>query len=217
MKAAVLLLAGGAGKRFSSSNPKQFSFKKGRPLLDHVLEVFLKEERVKEIAVALPPDKVEKYRRAGSSRVRFVSGGKRRRDSVLNAAAGLSDCCDYVLIHDVSRPFLDPVMLKYFIDHLRGRPALIFGRPLSDTLKKVSGNRITGTVSRESLWLAETPQAFRRDVFERIVDFLARKKADFTDDSSIAEQLGVPVRILKTPGLNFKITYPEDAALLRRL
>jgi len=217
MKAAVLLLAGGEGKRFSSSSPKQFFPKKGRPVLDHVLEVFLKEKRVQEIIVSLPQRKFKEYSGTYSPRVRFAAGGKRRRDSVLNAALQLSGSSDYVLIHDVSRPFLTPAMLGYFLVRLKGLPALIYGRPLSDTLKKVKGDKINGTVPRESLWLAETPQAFRRDIFDRMMILLRNNKDNFTDDSSIAEKLGVTVRILKTPGLNFKITFPEDALLLRRL
>ena len=215
MKVSAIILGAGFGKRIGGRIPKQFLKLKDKSLLEILIDEFKKEKRIYEIIVTVPERYLNRFKNRG--KVKFIKGGILRQDSVFLAGKLIKKESDYVLIHDASRPFLNYKMIKCFIDNLKGEDALIFGRPAIDTLKFVKENFILRTVSRKNIWYAETPQGFKRKIFMRMLEVLEKSKKEFTDDSEIAERLGVKVKILKTPDLNFKITFKEDIKLIKLL
>jgi 2-C-methyl-D-erythritol 4-phosphate cytidylyltransferase/2-C-methyl-D-erythritol 2,4-cyclodiphosphate synthase len=139
-----------------------------------------------------------------------VHGGATRQESCCNGLESLTELAPrQVLIHDAARPFVDDVTIDAVLDALAGAPGAIAAIPVTDTLKKASAeNRVAGTVEREGLWRAQTPQGFHYD------DILAAHRAlagrRLTDDAAVAEAAGIDVAL--TPGNedNFKLTTEED-------
>jgi 2-C-methyl-D-erythritol 4-phosphate cytidylyltransferase / 2-C-methyl-D-erythritol 2,4-cyclodiphosphate synthase len=215
---AALIVAAGRGARAATDSlqPKQYCGIGGAPMLTHTLGAFAAHSGIDEIVVVIHPDDVTLYeaasaRFAGPS-LTHVIGGARRQDSVragLEALAGHPPAS--VLIHDAARPFVDAGLISRVIaalsDHAGALPALA----VIDTLKREEAGRVTGTVSREGLWRAQTPQGFK---FEAI---LAAHRAasqdptlDFTDDAAVAEWFGLDVALVEGAEHNRKLTTAED-------
>jgi 2-C-methyl-D-erythritol 4-phosphate cytidylyltransferase len=145
---------------------------------------------------------------------RLVLGGSRRRDSVragLEALAG----CDYVVVHDAARPLVTHALIDAALEGAREVGASLCAVPVTDTVKRSEpSGRVSSTVTREGLWLAQTPQAFRTELLlraHRAIDI------DATDDAALIELLGEPVKLVMGSARNLKITGPEDLALARAL
>jgi 2-C-methyl-D-erythritol 4-phosphate cytidylyltransferase len=145
-----------------------------------------------------------------------VLGGMRRRDSVL---AGLEvlhvQGCEYVVVHDGARPLVTPALIDAAIEGARETGAALCAVPVSDTLKRVEDNGLVrGTVSREGLWLAQTPQAFELELLLRAH---ATTDIDATDDAALVELMGAPVRVVPGSAANIKVTLPADLSLAEAL
>ncbi len=142
-----------------------------------------------------------------------VPGGATRQ---LSVAAGLdaldSFSPDAVLIHDAARPFISAECITDTLDALETFDGAIAAAPVTDTLKRGEGGRSAGTVSRDGLWRAQTPQTFHygkiRDAHRAAAD-----RTDFTDDASIAEWHGLDVALVENTSENMKITTAEDLAM----
>ncbi len=143
-----------------------------------------------------------------------VPGGPRRRDSV---AAGLDTVGDaeFVLVHDAARPMLDPSLVTTVVDELRrsGADGVVPALPVTDTVKRVAGEVVVGTVDRSELVVVQTPQGFRSEVLRaaHAID----PDEDVTDDAGLVERLGGTIRWVPGDPANVKITYPDDLARVR--
>ena len=150
----------------------------------------------------------------------FVPGGARRQDSVANAFAHTSTAADIVVIHDAARPFVTAAVIGRTIDAAEKYGAAIAAIPVRDTVKQTGagvadGSRpITATVPRESIFLAQTPQAFRRDVLARAL--AEGSDVDATDEAMLVERLGLPVHVVEGDPGNIKVTTPLDLEEARR-
>jgi 2-C-methyl-D-erythritol 4-phosphate cytidylyltransferase/2-C-methyl-D-erythritol 2,4-cyclodiphosphate synthase len=215
---AALIVAAGRGARAAneSGRPKQYCRIGGVPLLERTIGAFAEHPRVDDILVVIHPDDVPLYEAASRSfapRLRpAVPGGARRQDSVrLGLEALASVAPSSVLIHDAARPFVDAPLIARVIDRLDAHDGALPCLPITDTLKRVSGGRITGTVERDQLFRAQTPQGFRFDAI------LAAHRAaasdvgrEFTDDAGIAEWFGLEVALVEGSEENRKLTTSED-------
>ncbi|GGY40225.1 bifunctional enzyme IspD/IspF [Parvularcula lutaonensis] len=147
-----------------------------------------------------------------------MPGGAERQASVLRGLEALArEEPDIVLIHDGARPFVSSATIDRVIDAARRDSGAIAALPVSDTLKRAGdGPVISGTVPRDRLWRAQTPQGFR---FEEILDLHRQfsEREDMTDDASLFEAAGRPVTLVEDDPTNIKITRPEDFALAERL
>ena len=139
---------------------------------------------------------------------RLVVGGPRRQDSVLNGLWATNEKLDYVMVHDAARPFVTHAEVRALTERTRKSGAAILAHPVRDTLKRADGKLIKETVSRASLWSAQTPQAFRRK--ELLAAFTKFNKQDVTDDAEIYALNGGKCEVVQGSALNFKITTPED-------
>lgn len=223
--AAVIVAAGrGTRARRSSEVPKQYLRLAGSPILSHSLRVLAEHGQVGPIIVVYNPEDTELYDEAtrpfGHRLLAPVAGGETRQESVRAGLEALADAApDCVLIHDGARPFLNAFLVDDLIAALADTPAAIAAEPVSDTLKQATpGGTVTRTIDRQGLWRAQTPQAFH---YTAILDLHRRAAAqgrrDFTDDASLAEWAGLPVKIVPSMGQNMKITTPADVALAEKL
>jgi 2-C-methyl-D-erythritol 4-phosphate cytidylyltransferase len=217
MKTIAIIPAGGAGKRMGGDVPKQYLSLAGIPVLVRTLRVFQSSPLIDEILLVVPEgdisdvrrDLVRRYRIAKVSLV--LHGGRERQDSVRNALAHLRNEDERIIIHDGVRPFVTAELIERAIAGAKEFGAVTVGVPIRDTVKAVDAEgRVVKTVSREGLWLTQTPQAFRREV---ILAAYTRAEADRfygTDDASLVERTGIPVRMISGDRDNIKVTMPED-------
>jgi 2-C-methyl-D-erythritol 4-phosphate cytidylyltransferase/2-C-methyl-D-erythritol 2,4-cyclodiphosphate synthase len=214
MHVAVIIVAAGKGERAGASEPKQFvDLGSGRSMLDMTIDAFLQNRQVDALIVAVPPgyaDRLKPY--ASSGRVRVVEGGARRQDSMARAFAQVSPAADVVLVHDAARPYVSARLIDDTIAAAFEHGAAIAAVPVRDTVKRagVSGNqrRIRETLPRNEIFLAQTPQGFRRDVLEQALS--AADDMAVTDEAMLVERAGIPVHIVEGDARNVKITTPED-------
>ena len=221
MHVTAIIAAGGSGRRVGGSVAKQFLPLAGRMILQRTVDAFAGHHRIHDVVLVvppeLPPDCPEEWR--GGTNLRLVSGGARRQDSVANAFDALSDASDVILVHDAARPFVSADVISRVIDAATESGAAIAAVPVSDTVKEATlegGRRvIRGTIPRDTIFLAQTPQGFRRDVLASAIA-LGRSGADATDEAALAEQAGHRVQIVEGDAENVKITTPEDLARARQ-
>ncbi|MGH7220315.1 MAG: 2-C-methyl-D-erythritol 4-phosphate cytidylyltransferase [Nitrospiraceae bacterium] len=216
----ALVPAAGRGLRMGGSVPKQFLSLGGEPLVIQSLRTLQAAPVVGQIILAVPPADVEYCEHEIVSRNRFtkvtkvVAGGAERQDSVRHALAQIPSDTEIVLIHDAVRPFVTLRMIAEVVAAARKEGAAIIALPMRDTVKQVRmDGMIERTVDRTPLWLAQTPQAFRRDWIET-----AHRKAHVegvraTDDASLVEWLGYSVAVVEGSGENIKVTRPEDLVI----
>jgi 2-C-methyl-D-erythritol 4-phosphate cytidylyltransferase len=208
MKRSVILLAGGEGSRFGTK--KQYIPLGGKPLYMHSLEKVL--DLFEEVILVLPEEDLQKIK--VPPKVKKVTGGKERQDSVLEGILEAEG--DIVIVHDCARPFASrELFLK--VSELGEFEGKICALPVRDTLKQVSEGMVIKTIDRTALWHSQTPQAFLRKVLLEC-HFRARSEGFFaTDDAMLLERYGYRVGVVMGEPTNIKITYPEDLALAQRL
>ena len=216
----ALLPAAGRGLRMGGSVPKQFLSLGGEPLIIQSLRMLQAASVVDQIILAVPPADVEYCEREIVLRQRFtkvtgvVAGGAERQDSVRYALAQVPSSTDIVLIHDAVRPFVTLRMIDEVVAAARKDGAAITALPMRDTVKQVrTDGTIERTVDRAPLWLAQTPQAFRRDWIETAHRKAHAEGVRATDDASLVEWLGYLVTVVEGSGENIKVTRPEDLVI----
>lgn len=209
----LVIVAAGRGERAGTADgPKQYRRLGDKSVLAHALDCF-PDGLFSDVVVVIHADDAELFHRhAGERGVRAVPGGRTRQESVLRGLEALADAeLDLVLIHDAARPFAQPLVAPVLaaVDERTGAiPAL----PVSDTLKRGSeGGFIAQTVQRHGLYGAQTPQGFPfQPILAAHRAAAASERDDFTDDASIAEWAGLPVRLVAGLAENVKITYAAD-------
>lgn len=214
MYVAAIIAAGGSGTRLGAGVPKQFLEVGGRTILERSVEAFARHERITEIVLALPPESASVYGTCEpDGKLKVVPGGLRRQDSVAMAFDAVSTLADVVLVHDAARPFVSADVISRTIDAAAAHGAAIAAVAATDTVKQVTMEAgravIAGTIPRESIYLAQTPQGFRRDVLAKAVS-LGRGEVVATDEAALAELAGYPVHIVEGDVDNVKITTGSD-------
>lgn len=213
----ALIAAGGLGVRMGTSRRKQFLELGGRPILVHTLEAFDSHPQVDRLVVVVPVTDLNYCRQeiipgAGLYKpVMLVSGGQHRQESVYNGLQAIRANDAIVLIHDGARPLLTTQLITACIEGAQQWRACIPALPIQDTLKQVDRQgMIERTVSRSTLFRAQTPQAFDLSL---IKDAHARARHhgwQATDDAALVERMGVAVRMVEGSWENIKITRPHD-------
>lgn len=207
---AAILVAAGSGQRLGAGVPKAFVEVAGRSLLDRAFTTFAANPAVEAVVVAAPAGHADTAAELTHGRV--VVGGDTRQGSVAAALAALPTDVEFVLVHDVARPFVPMRVIDDVIAALRGGAlAVVPIVSVHDTVRRVrSDGTLDGIVERSSLAAVQTPQGFRRDVLvkahERAGGFVA------TDDAALVEALGLPVVAVAGAEESFKITTPHDLA-----
>jgi 2-C-methyl-D-erythritol 4-phosphate cytidylyltransferase/2-C-methyl-D-erythritol 2,4-cyclodiphosphate synthase len=218
MHVTAIIAAGGSGSRLGSAVPKQLLELAGRSLLRRSVEAFASHPAINDVIVALPPALAARPP-AWLAGVRIVSGGERRQDSVANAVDAVDEVTDVVLVHDAARPFVSRDVISRAIEGAVAHGAAIVAVPVIDTVKRVTREQesavIVETLPRDDIFLAQTPQAFSRDVLRAAVA-AGRAGASATDEAMLAEQAGHRVHVVAGDVANVKITTPADLEDARR-
>lgn len=221
-KSFALIPAAGMGKRMGASINKQYLQLHGMPIVARTISVFEQSPLIDAIYLVIPSEEIPYCREHvveayGFTKVAgIVPGGKERQNSVMNGLRAIRnhvDDDDVVLIHDGVRPLITGELIAESIGTARANDGALVAVPCKDTIKSVRSGLVIDTPPRESLWQAQTPQAFR---YGRI--FTAHQSAEAagfigTDDASLIERTGGDVRIIRGDYRNIKITTPEDLLL----
>jgi len=223
MQVTAIIAAAGDGRRMASSVPKQFLEIGGVSLLQRSLSAFCRVPRITDVVVVTRADAVADVSRSVETAGRpvvVVPGGATRQASVAAAFDCVGPDAAYVMVHDAARPFVSAAVIERTLDAAIESGAAIAAVAARDTVKQAasSGGRpfVARTIPREDVYLAQTPQAFRRDILAAAV-LLGRGGAVATDESALAELTGARVRLVEGDPLNFKVTSETDLALSRAL
>ena len=223
----ALVPAAGSGSRMHAHSgravPKQYLPLAGQPLIRHALATLCATPAIEHVFVVLAPDdthwpavamatlgpKLRVLRCGGDTRAQSVANGLRAMGGELGGEAAIGD--DWVLVHDAARPCLTVEMVARLIAEVGEDDAGgLLAVPVADTLKRACDTgRVIGTVPRENLWQAQTPQMFRHRLLLDALDFAPQ----VTDDASAIETLGLSPRLVAADASNLKVTYPLDLQL----
>jgi 2-C-methyl-D-erythritol 4-phosphate cytidylyltransferase len=210
----AIIVAGGSGTRFGAGKPKQFVEILGKPLILHTLERFENCSSIDEIILVLPAGSVENFQKNFNlTKLKtVVAGGKTRAESVYRGLQAVSDKAEIVAVHDGARPLVSVEEIAATIEKAAETGAACLVAGLSDTIKEVSGGKISGTIGRAKLRRALTPQCFHLEILQK-----AFAQADLseavTDECFLVEKLGYEIAIVEGSAKNIKITTPEDLRL----
>lgn len=217
---AVVVVAAGAGKRMGAGINKVYLKLCGRPVLAYSLDTLEECAEVAEVVVVVAAGEEDLYQSAVAQPEKYakvkkiVAGGARRVDSVQNGLDALSGRQELVAVHDGARPLFTSELLM-----ATAKEALVWGSaiaavPVKDTIK-ISDDRgvVVSTPKRETLWAAQTPQVFRLKVITEAFRLMDIDSEEVTDEASLLEGIGLPVKLVMGDYENLKITTPEDLAL----
>ena len=224
MKVQAIIPAAGLGTRLQSRSPKPFLKINGKPLLIQTLKVFERTPHVQSVIVVGHPEYLSKISKiilkfSLKKVIRIVAGGATRAESVGKGLEATDSDTTMVLIHDAARPFVTSQLIQKAIQVCRNHHAVVAGVPVKSTIKRIHKRRgiVQETLNRSELWEIQTPQVFKRDIvlkaYEHFKKCPQRLRASFTDDASLIEALGIPVKVCLGNSRNIKITTPEDVAL----
>ncbi len=207
----AIILAGGSGSRFGSDIPKQFSDLCGKTILQRTVEAFHNCDDINYIVIVTRLQDIEyvKNNLASISDKIFavMEGGNSRSESALRGFQSVPKSTDFVAIHDAARCMITPDDIKLVLTKAYKTGAASAARVINDTIKKVSSNVILGTVNRENLVAAETPQVFSVELYKKAIAFV---EDGITDDNMLFEKAGIPVSPILLNHPNLKITTKSD-------
>jgi 2-C-methyl-D-erythritol 4-phosphate cytidylyltransferase len=220
MSVLAIIPAAGTGIRMGGVTPKQFLSLEGVPVFVHTLKKFADSEAIDEIFLGVRPEEMDRASQQMAlehfaKAVRLVAGGATRQETVARCLDQAPPETDVVVVHDAVRPFIELAMIRQVVDAARKNGAAILGIPSVDTIKKVERHTITGTIPRERIVLAQTPQAFRYTLLRKAFDRALAEGFYGTDESSLVEHDGHDVTVLMGSDRNIKITKPSDLPLAR--
>jgi 2-C-methyl-D-erythritol 4-phosphate cytidylyltransferase len=216
---AVILPAAGRSSRFGGKEKKPFALLDGRPVWLRTVELFITRADVGQTILVVAPQDRELFRTRYAANIAFldvtiVEGGAERFESVANALAAVKPAADFVAVHDAVRPCLTAAQIDAVFAAAVKHGAALPAVPIPDTIKQVNDkHQVTGTVPRAGLWLAQTPQAFRKDWLTEAYARRGELPEPPTDDVQLVEALGKPVHVVPGAGTNVKITTPADLPL----
>ncbi len=216
MYTTAIIAAGGSGTRCGGDAPKQYQCVAGRPLLEITLSQFEAAQSITNIILVVSADRVAFMQDQLTNRfpkVRdVVAGGASRQESVARGVRALAaDACDIVVVHDAARPLIAPALIDACVAAATESGAAIVALPARDTIKLVRDDAwIERTLPRETVWHAQTPQAFRYELFLRALAHAEKTGFVGTDEAALLENFGERVRVVCGEPWNIKITTPED-------
>lgn len=216
---AVILPAAGKSSRFRDREKKPFVNLDGRAVWLRCAELFITRDDVCQCLIVVAPEDQETFRRRYQANLAFMNvqianGGAERFESVANALAMVKEEADFVAIHDAARPCVTAELIDTVFTSAAKMGAAMLAVPVTDTLKRGDDKGLVKeTVERRGLWLAQTPQVFRRDWLMEAYAKRAQLGRDITDDAQMIEALGHPVYLIQGSTTNIKITAREDLAL----
>lgn len=218
---SAIIAAAGCGSRMNNSDgtTKQLMELCGMPVIVHTIKAFEECEKINEIIIVTRSDEADIYEqyksKYGFTKISaVVIGGDTRQESVLRGFEAISDKSDFVAIHDGARCLITPEAITAVLDEAFRRGAATAAVKASDTVKLADRNGfIAETIERDSLWMAQTPQVFKTELY-RAAAYIAKEEGFVcTDDNSLAEHIGFEVKLVDCGTENIKLTTPIDLAV----
>ena len=220
---AVIILAGGVGKRFGSGEPKQFALLAGRAVLLHTLEAF---------AAALPRARLilvceresmprtleilqQGYSAHASTPVEVVPGGANRTESMRQGYARIRGFSGVVAIHDAARPLVSAELIQRCMEAAAHHGSAIPTLPVVESLRRVDAQGGSVPVDRSAYHLVQTPQCFRGEYLDKVS--LPDDTPGYSDDATLVETLGLAMTLVEGERSNLKITTAEDLLIAEAL
>ena len=217
-KFAVILAAAGKSARFGDPDRKKPFVKLGdRAVWLHAAKYFVERTDVEQVIVVVSKDDKSYFDQMFGSNVvvmgiDVVIGGERRQDSVASGVAAVKSDIGMIAIHDAARPCLHEKWIDRVFEAAISCGAAILSQPVHSTIKKsADGKTIDKTIDRSALFLAQTPQVFRRDLLEQA--FAVHGQTAVTDEAQLLELAGHPVELVEGSSMNIKITTKQDMKL----
>jgi 2-C-methyl-D-erythritol 4-phosphate cytidylyltransferase len=218
-KFAVILPAAGQSSRFRDKEKKPFALLDGRAVWLRSAELFITREDVCQCLIVIAKTDQEMFRRRYGPNLAFMNvqiadGGAERFESVANALALLKPEAEFVAIHDAVRPCLTEELIDAVFGKAEKTGAALLAVPVTDTVKRVDAQQqVQETLPRQGLWLAQTPQVFRRDWLEQAYADRGKVGREITDDTQLVEAVGHKVHVVEGATTNVKITTRADLFL----
>lgn len=206
-----IILAGGKGLRMGGPLPKQYLPFAGKPIACHSVDVFLAHPLIAQVIVVA----AEEYHSFFTS-VDFAEPGERRQDSLFNGLMRARH--EWICVHDAARPFLTEELLTRLIQEGFETGAATLAMPVKNTLKECDAHGfVRNTPERSLMWEVQTPQMVSKAILERGFAHAHAHHITVTDDVSLAELVGHPVKLVKGSYQNIKITTPEDLLICQNI
>ena len=218
-KHTILIVAGGRGTRMGGPQPKQFLELAGRPVLMHTLEAFDRWDASARFIVVLPEDQIDTWKRLCEAHVfgrihRVVAGGETRFHSVRNGLGAVASD-GLIAVHDGVRPLVAPSVIAACFAAAADGGAAVPVVPVVESVREVDADGGSRPVDRTRLRVVQTPQVFRADVLRAA--YCLPYDPRFTDDASVVEASGAPIRLVPGNRENIKLTTPMDLLLAEQL
>jgi 2-C-methyl-D-erythritol 4-phosphate cytidylyltransferase len=225
---SVLIVAAGKGIRAQTEVPKQYIDIEGKTVLRHAIDCFATHPCCKKIHVVINPNHLAYYEKSvagiNTDMPLPTMGSDSRQGSVFKGLKALSDCDEneIILIHDAARIFVKHTEINELLKSFSGYDAATLATPVSDSLRRVRAEISTNDIlaediiSRDNIWAVQTPQAFKYTTILKAHEIHGHNN-EWTDDTSLASALNIPVRMVMSSRLNFKITTQEDIELARSI
>lgn len=189
----------------------------GKPVLYHTVQAFLSTPDVSQVVIVTPEERLEALGISDERLVR-VDGGKDRHDSVTNGISAINENAAYIAVHDGARPLITPEQISRTLEHAKIHKAATSARKVTETVKRSNNDGFaTESVSRENLWLMETPQIFEANILRKAYQHITETDTLVTDEVSALECIGVPTFLVENPEPNLKITFQQDLDLAETL
>lgn len=217
MDTSVIIVCAGNSTRMGGVNKILLPLG-GRRVIGVTMLAFEKCGSVKEIIIVAREDDIPaiqaEAKEAGITKLaKCTTGGATRQESVINGVKCISKDTKLVAVHDGARPLVKPEHIEKVIKDASVFGGATLGVPVKDTIKTVDGGLIIDTPPRKSLYITQTPQIFKRDLYFEGIDFALDHSLDFTDDCQLVEAIGGKVCMTVGDYTNIKITTPEDIAI----
>ncbi len=220
IKSDAIIVSAGKGQRLKAGIKKPFISLGGKPILSHTLAPFERCPLIRSILVVVGEEDLEyclkevvepyHYQKV----LKIIPGGKRRQDSVKKGIEALPEDTEIIVVHDGVRPFVTQKMIEASIQEADRSGAAVVAVPVKDTIKMATSDGIVlQTLERDTLWQAQTPQAFQASILRKAYSNALFKEMSVSDDATLVERLGIKVRLLPGSYSNIKITTQEDLIL----
>ncbi|MFT8389645.1 MAG: 2-C-methyl-D-erythritol 4-phosphate cytidylyltransferase [Sporolactobacillus sp.] len=223
MNYQVVIVAAGSGRRMGAAENKVLLRLKGKPVICRTVHVFEADPECERIVLVVKKSEQSLFRQLMEQEhlhtpLLFADGGRERQDSVLNGLQQINDSDreSIVLIHDGARPFLRVTEIAALTRAAAESGAAILAVPVKDTIKEVSEGQVKRTLKRESLRAVQTPQAFRLSLIVQAHHQAIGSGIVVTDDASLLEAAGYPVRVITGRYENIKLTTPDDMRIAEK-
>jgi 2-C-methyl-D-erythritol 4-phosphate cytidylyltransferase len=208
----AVIVAGGSGNRMKSDVPKQFLLLGGIPIIIHTLTRFINYSKGLKLILVLPQNEVKAWESLAlkynfKTPLTIVKGGASRFQSVKNGLNAINDKEALVAIHDGVRPFIGIEVIEesFSIAELHG--SAVTSVPLKDSIRLVVGEK-NNALDRTNFRLIQTPGTFKLSIIKKA--YQEAEIPSFTDDASVAENIGIEIKLIEGSFENIKITTPED-------